>query len=89
MRIELLINGDDEVRLLSGHLKRVESVVQPADFNIGGLKSMELIQNLNEQQLDPQWVALILDAREMGMSIDDIRKSLSNFQEALSMIMLP
>lgn len=63
--------------------------MQPADINIGGMKIMELIQNLNEQQLDPQWVALIIDARDMGMSIDDIRKSLSNFQEALSVMMLP
>lgn len=36
----------------------------------------------NEERLDPQWVSLILEARSMGMSIEDIRKALADLQEA-------
>ncbi|CAH8705336.1 anti-repressor SinI family protein [Paenibacillus thiaminolyticus] len=34
----------------------------------------------NNEQLDKDWVAIILTARQMGLSIADIRKLLRDFQ---------
>ncbi|KRE51251.1 hypothetical protein ASG81_03555 [Paenibacillus sp. Soil522] len=69
------------MRLVFGHLKRMESVVQPSQNQSGGHGYMVLAKSENNQDLDMEWVALIMDARTLGLSKEDIRKALLLLKE--------
>ncbi|MBH5317289.1 anti-repressor SinI family protein [Paenibacillus sp. GSMTC-2017] len=42
---------------------------------------MTLLVSDNQLELDKEWVELILQARDKGLSIDDVRKLLSTLRE--------
>jgi len=47
----------------------------------GGQGDMTLLQAENIQELDMEWVELILSARKMGLNTEDIRKALLCLEE--------
>lgn len=69
------------MRLVSGHLKRMESVVQPSQ-NEWGTWDMVLVKSEDNQDLDMEWVALIMNARSLGFSKEDVRKVLLCLEES-------
>jgi len=68
------------MRLLFGHLKRMESVVQPPQWD-GGFEEMSLLNSVQETELDVEWVELILSARSKGFSADEVKKMLAILKE--------
>lgn len=54
--------------------------MQPPQWN-GGREVMTAIYSDNQQQLDMEWVELILLARTKGLTKDQIRKALSILTE--------
>lgn len=43
---------------------------------------MILIESENKQDLDDEWVALIMNARTLGFSVEDVRKVLLCLKES-------
>ncbi len=72
--------GDVEMRFISGHLKRMESVVQPAPTK-WGIYGMNRVESDNLQELDAEWVELMLCARAKGLTTTEVSKVLRILQE--------
>lgn len=72
--------GGVEVRLVTGHLKRMESVVQPAPMKWGEMSMMQVISN-NQLELDEEWVELMLCARAKGLTVEEVSKVLRILKE--------
>lgn len=75
-RKRLHLNRRRRSAFLPGHLKRMESVVQPAEFGAEEMV-MALAERIRKENLDKEWVELIMIARAMGLDREVIRGVLS------------
>jgi hypothetical protein len=48
----------------------------------GGHGDMVLVESGNNQELDKEWVTLIMNARKQGFSIEDVQKVLFCLKES-------
>lgn len=78
--MEKMEKGGVEVRLVIGHLKRMESVVQPAPTKWGIFGMVQGISN-SQLELDEEWVELMLCARDKGLTVEEVSKVLRILKE--------
>jgi hypothetical protein len=72
--------GDEEVRLLSGHLI-AHGVSGATASTERGILGMTRFISDNQQELDAEWVELMLSARSKGLTTDEVSKVLRILQE--------
>lgn len=56
--------------------------MQPADSESGGSKIMNNAVVSMEDMLDVEWISLLMSARKMGFSVDEVRGMLKELQES-------